>query len=114
MPSPSHALAKVDAAGELADDDEVGAAADAGLERGRVDEGVRGKEARAQVAVGAHLLAQPQDALLWADGAGAPFGAADGAEEDCRGGLGGGEGLIGEGAAGGVDGAPGEGIVRYT
>lgn len=99
------ALAKVDAARELADNDKVGAAAHGRLERRGVDEGVRGKEAGAQVAVGAHLLAQAEEPLLGADGAGAPFGTADGAEEDGVGGLGGGEGVVGEGGAVGVDGA---------
>jgi hypothetical protein len=99
------ALAKVDAARQLPDDDEVGAAADLGLERGRVDEGVGGEAAGAQVAVGAELLAQLEDALLRADGGrGTPFWAADGAEEDGIGGLGGGEGLVGEGGVVGFDG----------
>lgn len=107
------ALAEVDAARELADDDEVGAAAHGRLERGRVDEGVGREEAGSQVAVRAHLLAQLQQPLLRADGAGAPFGAADGAEEDGVGGLRGGERLVGEGSAVGVDGAlEGEGVVR--
>lgn len=98
------ALAKVDTARQLADDDHVGAAADVGLEGGEVDEGLGGEAAGAQVTVGSHLLAEPQETLLGADGAGAPFRAADGAEEDGVGGVGGGEGLVGEGGAGGVDG----------
>lgn len=101
------ALAKVDAAGQLADNDKVGALADRGLEGRVVDEGVRGEEAGAQVAVRAHLLAQLEEALLRADGARAPFGTADGAQEDGIGRLGRGEGLVGEGAAGGIDGALG-------
>ena len=92
------AVAEVDAAGKLADDDEVGTAADLGLERGAVDEGVGGEVARAQVAVGAELLAELQETLLGADGGGgAPFGTADGAEEDGISSLGGVEGLVGEG-----------------
>jgi hypothetical protein len=38
-------LAKVQSAGKLADDVEVGAAADIGLERRDIDKGVRGKVA---------------------------------------------------------------------
>lgn len=98
-------LAEVDAARELAHDDEVGALADGGLERGVLDEGVRGEEAGAQVAVRAHLLAKLEEALLRADGAGAPFRAADGAEEDGVGGFGGAEGLVGQGGAVVVNGA---------
>ena len=45
--------------------------------------------------------------MLRADGAGAPFRAADGAEEHGVGGFGGGEGLVCEGGAGLVDGALG-------
>ena len=92
------ALAKVDTTSKLADDDKVGAAANLGLERRVVDEGFRRKAAGAQVAVGAELLAQLQDALLRADGRrGAPFGPADGAEEDGVGGFGSREGLVGQG-----------------
>ena len=57
------------------------------------------------VAVGDEFFAQREDALFRADGAGAPFGAADGAEEDGVGGLGGGQGAGGQGFAVGVDGA---------
>jgi hypothetical protein len=64
-----------------------------------------GEEAGPQVTVGVHLLAELEEALLGADGAGAPFRTADGAEEDGIGSLGGGEGLVCEGAAGGIDGA---------
>jgi len=67
------ALPEVDAAGELADDGEVGAGGDGGFERGGVDEAVRGEETGAQVAVGLELFAQLEDALFGADGAGAPF-----------------------------------------
>ena len=48
---------------------------------------------------------QLQQALLGADGAGAPFRTADSAQEDGIGGFGGGEGFICEGGAGVVDGA---------
>ncbi len=107
-------LAKVQARGQLADQHDVGAAADGRLERRGLDEGVRGEEAGAEVAVGAHLAAQPQEALLRADGAGAPFGAADGAEEHRVRGLGGGEGLVREGGAGLVDGALGRATPRLA
>lgn len=104
------ALAEVQAAGQLADDVEVGAAADLGLERRDVDERLGREVARAQVAVRRHLLAQLQDALLRAHGARAPFGAADGAQEDGVGGFGGLEGFGCEGDAVGVDGALREGM----
>lgn len=104
------ALAKVDAAGQLTHDDEVGAAADVGLERGAVDQGVRGEAAGPQVAVGAELLAQRENALLGADGGGGtPFWAANGAEDDGVGGLASSEGFVGEGRATGVDGGLDEG-----
>lgn len=61
------AVTKVDAARQLADDDKISAAADFGLERRRVDEGIRGEAARAQVTVGAQLLAQLKNALFGAD-----------------------------------------------
>jgi len=105
------ALAKVQSTGQLADDVEVGAAADVGLEGGDIDERVRGEVAGPQVAVSLHLLAELEDALLGADGAGAPFWAADGAEEDGVGGFGGGEGFGCEGGAMGIDGALREGSV---
>lgn len=92
------AVAKVDAARQLADDGEVGPAAHFGLEGREVDERLGREAAGAQVAVGPELLAELQDALLGADGGrGAPFRAADGAEEDGVGLLGGVEGLVGEG-----------------
>lgn len=67
------ALAEVDAPGQFADDVEVDAAADVGFERRDVDEGVRGEVAGAQVAEGVHFFAELEEALLRADGAGAPF-----------------------------------------
>lgn len=97
--------AKVDATRKLADHENIRSAADGGLKGRGVDEGVGGEEAGPEVTVGAHLLAQLQQALLRADGAGAPFRAADGAEKDGVGGLGGGEGFVCEGGAGLVDGA---------
>lgn len=105
------ALAKVQSTRQLADDVEVGAAADFGLERRNVDETVGGEVARAKVAVGLHLLAELENALLGADGAGTPFWATDGAEEDGVGGFGGGEGFGCEGGAVGIDGALGGWLV---
>ena len=105
------ALAKVQTTRQLADDVEVGAAADVGLERGDFDERVGCEVARPQVAVGLHLLAQLQDALFGAHGAGTPFGAADGAEEDGVCGFGGGEGFGCEGGAVSIDGALGGWLV---
>lgn len=98
-------LPEVYASGQLADDGEVGAAHDLRFEGREVDEGVGGEEARAQVAVGLHLLAQLQDALLRTHVARAPFGPADGAEEHRVRGLGGREGRVCERYAVGVDGA---------
>jgi hypothetical protein len=98
------ALAKVDAASELADNVEVDATADLGLEGRAVDEGFGGEEARAEVSVGAHFFAQLEDALLRTHLAGAPLGTANGSEEDSIGGLCGFEGLVGQGLSGGIDG----------
>jgi hypothetical protein len=98
------ALAEVDAAGQLADNVEVDAAADLGLEGRAVDEGLGGEEARAKVSVGAHFFAQLEDALFRADLAGAPFGTANGSEEDGVGGLCSFESLVGQGLSGGIDG----------
>lgn len=100
-------LSEIQARGQLADDNHVGAAADGRLQGGGLDKGVGREEAGTEVAVGAHLTAQLQETLLRADGAGAPFGATDGAEKHGIGGFGGSEGLVGEGGAGLVDGALG-------
>jgi hypothetical protein len=67
------ALAEVDTTGQLTDDVEVDTAADIGLEGGALDQRGSGEVARAKVTKCAHLLAQLQDTLLRADGAGAPF-----------------------------------------
>lgn len=99
------ALAKVDAARQLADNDNVGATADLRLEGRGVNEGVRGKEAWAQVTVCSHLFAQLQKALFRSDGASAPFRAANGTEKNGIGGVCGSEGFICEGASGSVNGA---------
>ena len=92
------AIAEVDTAGKLTDDNEVGTAADLGLEGRAVDEGLGSEVARAEVAIGAELLAELQETLLGTDGGGsAPFGTADGTEKDGISSLSGVEGLIGEG-----------------
>ena len=68
------ALAKVYAAGELAQYGEVDALDDRLFERRGGDEGFRGEEARPQVAERRHFLAELEDALFRADGAAvAPF-----------------------------------------
>lgn len=67
------ALAEVDPAGQFADDVEVDAAADFGAERRAVDQRRGGEVAGAQVTECAHLLAQSEESLFRADGAGAPF-----------------------------------------
>lgn len=67
------ALTKVDTARQLADDVEVNAAADVGLERRALDQRGRSEVAGPQVAECAHFLAQLEDTLFWAHGAGAPF-----------------------------------------
>ena len=67
------ARAKVDSAGELADEGEAHVAADRLFERGDGDEGGGGEEAGAEVAEGGELLAEFEEALFGADGAGAPF-----------------------------------------
>ena len=63
-PEPSIAVAKVDAARQLADDGEVGAAANLSLEGRTVNQGLGSEAAGTQVAVGAELFAQLEDALL--------------------------------------------------
>lgn len=91
-----YAVAEVDAARQLTDDDEVGATADFRLERGAVDQALAGEAAGAQVAEGAELLAQTEETLLRSDGGvGTPFWTADGAEEDGVGCFGGVEGFVG-------------------
>lgn len=67
------ALAKVDPAGEFADDVEVDAAAYVGAERGDVDERGGGEVAGAEVAEGGHFFAESEEALFGADGARSPF-----------------------------------------
>jgi hypothetical protein len=67
------ALAKVDAAGQFANDVEVDAAADFGPEWGAVDQRRGGEVAGAQVTECAHFFAESEEALFGADGASAPF-----------------------------------------
>lgn len=67
------AVAKVYPARELAHDGEVDVAGDVWLERGELEQGGRGKGARAQVAEGGEGFAEFQEALFGADEAGAPF-----------------------------------------
>lgn len=67
------ALAEVDTASQLTDDVEVNTAAHIGLEGRAVDQRGGGEVAGTQVTECAHLLAQFQDTLLRADGAGTPF-----------------------------------------
>jgi hypothetical protein len=98
------ALAEVDAASELADDVEVHATTDLGLERRAIYERLRGKEARAKVSVGAHFFAQLENALLRSHLAGAPLGTANGSEENGIGSLCGLESLVGQRLSGGIDG----------
>jgi hypothetical protein len=106
--------AEVDAAGELADDEQVGALDQLALERARVVE--RGQRAdRAQVGVEAERLAQPEQPC---SGRGAPgsveshFGPADGGEQDGVGRAAGHHGVVGQRAAVRVDGGAAEGRAR--
>ncbi len=74
------ALAEVDAADELADDDDVDALRDGLLQRGVDDERVGGKVRRTDVGVHAQGLAEGKQASFWADFAvHAPLWTADGA-----------------------------------
>ena len=98
-------VAEVDAAGELADDQQVGAGDPLLAQRAGADQG-RARPDRAQVGVEAHPLAQAEQALLGARRVGVggvPFGTADGAEQDRVGGLAGLQHLVGEGDAVRVD-----------
>ena len=94
-------VAEVDAAGQLADDEQVGAGDPLLAQRAGADQGRAGPD-RAQVGVEAHPLAQAEQALLGARRVGVggvPFRAADGAEQDRVGGPAGVEHLVGEGGA---------------
>ena len=77
------ALAKVDAAGQLADDGEVDALAHGLFERRGGDQRGRGEEAGPQIAKRGHLLAELEETLFRSDGAGAPFLRSPSAQE-CR------------------------------
>ena len=94
-------VAEVDAAGQLADDQQVGAGDPLLAQRAGADQG-RARPHRAQVGVEAHPLAQAEQALLGARRVGVggvPFRAADGAEQDGVGAAAGLEDLVGEGGA---------------
>ena len=98
-------LAEVDAAGQLAHDQQVGAVDDLALQRAGVVER-RQRPHRAQVGVQPEALAQPEQALLGARLGGVgrvPLGPADGGEQDGVGGLAGGQRLVGERGAVRVD-----------
>ena len=64
---------EVDAPCQLADDGEVDPAADMLFERRDGGQGVGGEIAGAQVAEGGEFFAELEEALFWADGAGAVF-----------------------------------------
>ena len=99
------AVAEVDAAGQLADDEQVGAGDPVLAQRAGADQR-RARPHRAQVGVEAHPLAQAEQALLGARRVGVgrvPFRAADGAEQDGVGAAAGLEHLVGERDAVGVD-----------
>jgi hypothetical protein len=61
------AVAEVDTTGQFADNVDVDATADLGLERRALDERVGGEEAGSEVAECAHLLAQLQETLFGTD-----------------------------------------------
>lgn len=88
------ALTKIEATRELSNNDKVCAAAHLGPERRVLDESFGSEEARAEVSVRAHLLSQPQQALLWTNSTGTPFGASNGTEENGVGGIGSGESFV--------------------
>ena len=98
-------LAEVDAAGELAHDEQVGALDDLAAQRAGVVER-RQRADRAQVRVQAQALAQAEQALLGARRVGVgrvPLRAADGGEQHGVGAAAGGEDLVGQRDAVGVD-----------
>ncbi len=66
-------LTKVDATGQLTDDVEVCATAHLGLQGRDIDEGLGGKVAGSEVAIGSHLLAESKNALLGPDFPCTPF-----------------------------------------
>ena len=92
---------RADAAGELADDEQVGADDPLLAQRAGADQGRAGLY-WAQVGEEAHPLAQAEQALLRARGVGirrVPFGSADRAQQDRVGIAAGREGLVREGGA---------------
>lgn len=96
---PLKRLTKVDTTRQLTNDNEISSLADRGLERRVFNKGVGSKEAWTQVSICAHLLAEAKKALLGADGASAPFRAADGTEQNGVRGFGSREGFFGKGFA---------------
>ena len=98
-------VAEVDAAGELAHDEQVGALDDLAAQRAGVVER-RQRADRAQVGVQAEALAQAEQALLGARRVGVgrvPLRAADRGEQHGVGAAAGGERLVGQRGAVGVD-----------
>ena len=92
------AQAEIDAAGQLAHDQQVRPRYEVGSQRGLVRQ--RGVHAgRSQIGIDAERLAQGQKAGFGARGGLVPFGSAHCAEEDRVGGLAGGQGLVGQGFA---------------
>lgn len=63
-----HTVTKVNAAGQLTHNNEVSTTAHVSLERRSVNQTLGGEAAGPQVAVGLELLAQLENAGLWADG----------------------------------------------
>lgn len=88
-------LTKVDSSGKLSNNVEVHSSADLGLQWGDINQRLGREVARPQVSEGSHLLAERKETLLGADFARAPFGTADGTQEDGVGGFGGGESFVG-------------------
>ena len=106
-------LAEVDPAGQLAHDEQVGALDPLAPQRRGVIER-RQRLDGAQVGVQAEPLAQPEQALLGTRRlrvGGVPLGAADGREQHRVGGAAGGERLVGERGAVGVDRGAAEGVL---
>ena len=81
-------LAEVDSACKLTHDVEVHSPADLGFQGRDVYETVGDEEAWPQISERSHFLSKLEDALLGANGGGAPFWPADSSEEDGVGGFG--------------------------
>jgi hypothetical protein len=107
------AVAEVDAAGQLADDQQVGAGDPLFAQWAGADQRRAGPH-RAQVGVEAHPLAQTQQALLGARRVRVgrvPLRSTDGTEQNRVGCLAGGQHLVGEGDAVSVDRAAAEQVL---